>query len=468
MHKTLFFIFVILAIANAHDYNVYDMNGKKIGSFSGIANKYTLTKLTQEYNRSILVHKSTAHNTKEIKRTNQDQLTKKTIVLKQDSLNIDTWLELEKNETVKICLDTRVLVWETSLTSSLISDSCLFLQTPTLIGVDSVKIYLPEKDSSHKINLAINMRYLNFKNEKVLLGYNEYKGNDGHLKWILDNYPDEEDPERLISITGTYLIDKYPVTNCEITQLMWDSISTEPSFVNTRLQKFAEQWKYRKNNSERNKNCISKDTAACTVFLFQAMKYANARSIREGLKPYYKFSKVNEEEQKILSKGNYIIGLFDLSKNKDNFIQVSTNFTSNGYRLPYYDEWMFLARGGDKKNNAPWGDSSVSFDEASKYARFDTWKKFEVSEPVGQLNPNGYGLYDMFGLVEEHVLFEEKNPFKFLKNRPSCLKGGNNQVRKEYKRGNTSPYWKWINYGFYTSNYNGGKPAGFRLIRKLK
>lgn len=73
----------------------------------------------------------------------------------------------------------------------------------------------------------------------------------------------------------------------------------------------------------------------------------------------------------------------------------------------------------------------------------------------------------MFGLVEEHVLFEEKNPFKFLKNRPSCLKGGNNQVRKEYKRGSTSPYWKWINYGFYTSNYNGGKPAGFRLIRNI-
>ena len=72
----------------------------------------------------------------------------------------------------------------------------------------------------------------------------------------------------------------------------------------------------------------------------------------------------------------------------------------------------------------------------------------------------------MFGLAWEHVLFEETNPFLNLRNRPSCLKGGDNRVsiheKKEY-----TPYWKEINYGFSYSNYNGGMQASFRLIRSI-
>ena len=394
----------------------------------------------------------------------------KYIALNRSSLKAETWLEVEKNEIVKICIDSKVRVWNTTLDSIVLGESCLKVRVPTLIGVSTINVEFFDTDSSHKINLAVGMKYLDFKNEEVLIGYNEFRGKDSVLKRIISNNPVEEDPERLISVTGSYLVDKYPVTNCEITQLMWDSISMEPSLANSRLQKYANQWMERKKRSTRNKNCITKDTAACTVFLLQAMKYANARSIKEGLKPYYKFSKTDEqEEQKILSKGHYIIGFFDLSKSKDRLIQVTVDKSSDGYRLPYYDEWMIFARGGDKKNSAPWGDSSVTFEEASKYARFDTWQEFEVSEPVGQLLPNGYGLYDIFGLVQEHVLFEEKNPFQYLKGRPSCLKGGDNYVKKIYVRNSydTSPYWKWIHYGFYMSNYNGGQAAGFRLIRNI-
>ena len=130
---------------------------------------------------------------------------------------------------------------------------------------------------------------------------------------------------------------------------------------------------------------------------------------------------------------------------------------------------MIFARGGDKKNSAPWGDSSVTFEEASKYARFDTWQEFEVSEPVGQLLPNGYGLYDIFGLVQEHVIFEEKNPFSAPSNKPSCVKGANDRTEQEWKPASKSsgPYWKDVNYGYYRGNYNEGLPAGFRLIRNI-
>ena len=475
MKKILELIIICFIFANANQYNIYGINGKNFGTFKGEVNKHTLSKLIKEYHGSILLKKLDLNNTSFIN-LNQNQHSfvqalknEKNIYLSKDSLNTTHWIEVEKNEIVKICLDVNIFAWETSLNASIPNDSCITFQAPTLIGTETLNAYITNSDSAHKINLAVGMKFLDFHNNKVLLGYNEYKGDDGQLKWIADNFRDEEDPERIETITGTYLVDKYPVTNCEITQLMWDKITMTPSFINSRLQQFAEEWMFRKKNSERNKNCASRDTAACTIFLLQAMKYANARSIREGLKPYYKFSETKEESQKILSKGLYIIGLYDLTNNKDDFIQVSVDNNSDGYRLPYYDEWMMLARGGDKKNNAPWGDSSVSFEEASKYARFATWKKYDVSEPVGQLLPNGYGLYDMFGLVWEHVLFEEKNPFRFLEGRPSCLKGGDNHVKKNKENSfDMNPYWKLLNYGFYFSNYNGGMPAGFRLIRKLK
>ncbi|MBQ5610279.1 MAG: hypothetical protein IIU83_01635 [Fibrobacteraceae bacterium] len=39
-----------------------------------------------------------------------------------------------------------------------------------------------------------------------------------------------------------------------------------------------------------------------------------------------------------------------------------------------------------------------------------------ISKPVGLLKPNGYGLYDVFGLVEEFVLFFSFLGFSFSGN----------------------------------------------------
>ena len=467
MKKVLFFTSFCFTLANAQQYTIYDMNGKNHGTFNDILSRQSITKFTKESHGSILVKKNTDIKIATSNNTIQQQLNiaqstqiQKKFDLGRDSLSEDTWLEIDKNEIAKICIDNQVLAWETSLNSRIYNDSCLTFLAPQLIGVEAINIYFSNSDIPHKINLAVGMKYLNFKNENVLLGYNK----KNEWKSFIST---EEDPERIITVTGTYLVDKYPVTNCEITQLMKDSIPMNPSFNISPLQEFAEKWMFRKRNS--NGNCITQDSAACTVFLLQAMKYANARSTREGLKPYYKISTTKAFEPKILSKGHYIISYDDFNVHTDEFALISTDNTSDGYRLPYYDEWMILARGGDKKKEAPWGDSSVSFNEVAKHAKFGTWKHYYESEPVGQLQPNGYGLYDIFGLVWEHVLFEEHNPFKKLKGRPSCLKGGDNHVELDF---NTSmhtlePYWKWINYGYSYPNYSSDAYAGFRLIRNI-
>jgi len=427
--KTILLLFVsCLAVANARQYTIESLNNPSLS-------QQNLAQLSQ---------------------------IQRTIDVKRKSLNKMQWIEVEKNEIIKMCLDTRVLSWETSLNAAIYNDSCIVFQAPTLIGVDSLKAYFRKGNKSHKINLAIGMKYLNFKNEKVKLGYNDYTEEEIFLYGIQN-----DDPERFVSFTGTFLVDKYPVTNCEIMQLMWDSIPMKTSIKEPTLQKLAEQWANRKKFSTRNENCAAHDSATSTFFVIQAMKYANARSTREGLKPYYKFKETNEREPAILSRGLYVIGYYDyFNLYGESEIQVSIDSTSKGYRLPYYDEWMMLARGGDKKNKYSWGDSA-SFDDALKYARFYHCKSFYETDHVGQLLPNGYGLYDMFGLVEEHVLFEEANPFIEHDGGPSCMKGGDIRVTKEFQENPARSYWKQINYGYNRSNNTSGMPGGFRLIRNI-
>ena len=420
--------------------------------------------------------------------------------LSRDSLSSETWLEVEKNDSLNICIDSKVRTWETSLDTEVLNDSCLKIQVPTLIGVYPINVKFFDSDSAYKINLVVGMKYLDFKNEETLYG------NDRRQMHASDT--------KTVSVTGTYLVDEYPVTNCEITQLMWDEIPLNP-----KDHQIEKEWSERKKSSMRNEKCDAHDSAANMISLYMAMKYANARSIREGLKPYYNFSATKDRYIKIIEpesgeyddsiinpryqyvaiyyrestkqrKGplhQYIIMSYDFSNHEEKAIHVSADSTSDGYRLPYYDEWMMLARGGEKKAK-PWCNNSAKIKDVTKYARFAKYKEHVKTEPVGQLLPNGYGLYDVLGLVEEHVLLEDHNwlrpiveglmitvvidnrheediecyrndcPYCLKKGRdcPSCLKGGG-----------LFHDWKRINYSYRSEDRYTGYSGGFRLIRNI-
>ena len=423
----------------------------------------------------------------------------KYIALNRDPLKAETWLEVEKNDSLKVCIDTKVRTWETSLDTEVLNDSCLKVQVPTLIGVYPINVNFFDSDSAYKINLVVGMKYLNFKNEETLYG------NDRRQMHASDT--------KTVSVTGTYLVDEYPVTNCEITQLMWDEIPLNP-----KDHQIEKEWSERKKSSMRNEKCDAHDSAANKISLYMAMKYANARSIREGLKPYYNFSATKDRYIKIIEpesgeyddsiinpryqyvaiyyrestkqrKGplhQYIIMSYDFSNHEEKAIHVSADSTSDGYRLPYYDEWMMLARGGEKKAK-PWCNNSAKIKDVTKYARFAKYKEHVKTEPVGQLLPNGYGLYDVLGLVEEHVLFEEHNwlrPSSFSRlltivveqdgptiecyqnDCPYCLKKGKN-CPSCLKGGSLFHDWKWINYSYRTEDRYTGYSGGFRLIRNI-
>lgn len=171
MKRVLLLITMCFALANAQFY--YDKHGECRGAYKDSMEHATLVGLAKRFHGPILVKKPVegVKPRKNLKKISENKI-QRTLNVRRDSLRKENWLEVEKNEFVKICVDGPVVAWETSLNSSILNDSCLTFQSPTLIGVETLNVYFSDEDSSHKINLAVGMKYLDFKNEEVKLGFN--------------------------------------------------------------------------------------------------------------------------------------------------------------------------------------------------------------------------------------------------------------------------------------------------------
>ena len=105
-----------------------------------------------------------------------------------------------------------------------------------------------------------------------------------------------------------------------------------------------------------------------TVYWYDAVKFCNALSKREGLTPCYSGSGIN----------------------------TRCNWNANGYRLPTEAEWEYACRAGTTTEYHT-GNGSSALDRAGWYPRNSDNQTHEV----GRKQANKFGLYDMHGNVWE-------------------------------------------------------------------
>jgi formylglycine-generating enzyme required for sulfatase activity/copper chaperone CopZ len=133
-----------------------------------------------------------------------------------------------------------------------------------------------------------------------------------------------------------------------------------------------------------------------TVSWYDVVKWCNAASEHDGLKPCY-----------TVNGTVYRTGVSD---------DVACDWQADGYRLPTEAEWEVAARGGLQGKRFPWGDT-ISHDQANYIA--EPRLKYDMSgktaghhpefalvgaagtSPVKTFPPNGYGLFDMTGNVSQ-------------------------------------------------------------------
>ncbi len=146
-----------------------------------------------------------------------------------------------------------------------------------------------------------------------------------------------------------------------------------------------------------------------SVNWYDAVKWCNARSERDGLIPVYGHW-IAATPPDYLLYGVYRTG-------EPTHTDVNQDTSANGYRLPTGTEWEYAARGGLSGRRFPWDDANTvqhtranyqsrteeAYDTSSTQGYHEAYWTGGVpyTSPVGSFAPNGYGLYDMAGNVSE-------------------------------------------------------------------
>ena len=166
----------------------------------------------------------------------------------------------------------------------------------------------------------------------------------------------DERPVHTVTVSAFYM-DRY-----EVTKALWDEVASWAAANGYDIKPEDGSGK-------------AKDHPVYYVSWYEAVKWANARSEREGLAPCYTLG------GKVYRTGQSA---------------PDCNWSASGYRLATEAEWEKAARGGLSGQRYPWGN-----DIDCARANYNYYRCVDDTTPVGSYPPNGYGLYDMVGNVWE-------------------------------------------------------------------
>ena len=169
----------------------------------------------------------------------------------------------------------------------------------------------------------------------------------------------------------------FEMLRTEVTQELYESVmGKNPSWFrcdNTELDE--------KDLKKLNKS--TSDYPVEQISWYDAIYFCNKLSEKKGLQPVYAVN-----------------GKIDVRKwgykphNMDEIDgEITQNIFADGYRLPTVEEWQYAAKGGE---NYRYSGS----DDIDKVAWYEG-NSNDVTHPVAQKKPNGYGLHDMSGNVYE-------------------------------------------------------------------